>query len=55
LFFWLIFAFPIILLWAIIEVRAMHKYGMSTGIKWVIISCFLIYFITNMFFMLQWK
>jgi antitoxin component YwqK of YwqJK toxin-antitoxin module len=55
LFFWLIFAFPIILLWAIIEVRAMHKYGMSTGIKWVIISCFLIYFITNMFFILQWK
>ena len=53
--FWLIFALPTMLLWAIIEVWAMQKSGASTGLGWVVASCFLIYFITNIFFMLQWK
>ena len=52
-FYWLIFALPTMLLWVIIEVWAMQKSGGSTGLGWVAASCFLIYFITNMFFILQ--
>jgi hypothetical protein len=54
-FYWFIFALPTMLLWVIIEVWAMQKSGGSVGLGWVVASCFLIYFITNIFFMLQWK